>query len=231
MAINTKKINDPYVTKKYVSQYNNIWVFPKDVKKSVDIEVRILEDILKNKSSWLDTACGTGYHLQQVTSKVKKSGVDKSESMLDYARKNLYDVSYYKQNIVKGLSNLGKYDLVSNLGYGYVHQKNLLEVLKFFESISNAVDIGGDLLIGYNNPGNWIPKDNEFKNTFGNVTFKAVIWDYYENDTNSLYRNCISPHKNLIIDTVGFDYEEIIEIELPTVWKKNVLLFKRKREN
>ena len=149
--------------------------------------------------------------------------------MLDAAYRD--DITFYKRDIVKGLDDIGKYDLVSNLGYGYVHQKSLLDVLKFFESISNAVATGGDLLIGHDNPGFWLPRDNSESNTFGNVTLKAVIWDYYEDDTDTLYSDCISPHRNLIIETVGSAYEDIIDIELPTDWKKDALLFKTKKDS
>lgn len=223
-----RKNNKPYTTKKYAEQYNNTWVFPKGVKDSVDIEIKILEELLKDKKTWLDTACGTGYHLQNVKAKVNKFGVDKSKQMLDCIKSN--NITVYQKDIVKGLNDIGTYDLVSNLGYGYVHQKNLLDVLKFFESISNVVSENGDLFIGYDNPGFWIPVENIYKNTFGTVTFKAVIWDYYEQNTDTLYPNCISPHRDLIVETVGSNYEEIVDIELPTEWKKDALLFKRKRK-
>jgi len=227
LVINKRNNNKPYTTKKYAEHYNDIWIFPEGVKDSVDIEIQILEELLKDKETWLDTACGTGYHLQNVKADVKKAGVDKSRQMLDAAYRD--DITFYKRDIVKGLDDIGKYDLVSNLGYGYVHQNSLLDVLKFFESISNVVATGGDLLIGHDNPGFWLPRDNVFKNTFGDVTLKAVIWDYYEDATDTLYPNCISPHKNLIVETVGSAYEDIIEIELPTDWKKDALLFKAKK--
>jgi len=229
LAINKRNNNKPYTTKKYAEHYNDIWIFPEGVKDSVDIEIQILEELLKDKETWLDTACGTGYHLQNVEADVKRAGVDRSRQMLDAAYRD--DITFYKRDIVKGLDDIGKYDLVSNLGYGYVHQKSLLDVLKFFESISNAVAIGGDLLIGHDNPGFWLPRDNSESNTFGNVTLKAVIWDYYEDDTDTLYSDCISPHRNLIIETVGSAYEDIIDIELPTDWKKDALLFKTKKDS
>ena len=221
--------NKPYSTKFYAKKYNDIWVNPPEVKKSVDLEVHLIEHLLKDKTSWLDTACGTGYHLNAVQSQGAKAGVERSSKMLEVADSE--GITFYKKDIVKGLKDLPKFDLVSNLGYGYVHQKNLLDVLKFFESISSAVAERGDLLIGYDNPGNWVPSDNVFKNTFGHVTFKAVIWDYFEEETNSLYKDCISPHKNLIIDTVGSSYEDIIEIQFPTEWKKDALLFKTKKDS
>lgn len=229
MAINKRNNNKPYTTKKYAEHYNDIWIFPEGVKDSVDIEIQILEELLKDKETWLDTACGTGYHLQNVKADVKRAGVDRSRQMLDAAYRD--DITFYKRDIVKGLDDIGKYDLVSNLGYGYVHQKSLLDVLKFFESISNAVATGGDLLIGHDNPGFWLPRDNSERNTFGDVTLKAVIWDYYEDDTDTLYSDCISPHRNLIIETVGSAYEDIIDIELPTDWKKDALLFKTKKDS
>lgn len=226
MAVDKTKNNKPYTTKKYAEHYNNTWILPDEVKDSVDIEIQILEELLKDKKTWLDTACGTGYHLQSVKSNVRKSGVDRSKQMLETAYTD--DITFYKRDIVKGLDDLGKYDLVSNLGYGYVHQKSLLDVLKFFESISSVVSKGGDLLIGHDNPGFWFPEDNITSNTFGDVTFKAIVWDYYEYNTNTLYPDCISPHRNLIVETVGSDYEEVLDIKLPTDWKKDALLFKRK---
>ena len=229
MAVNKRNNSKPYTTKKYAENYNDTWIFPEGVKDSVDIEIQILEELLKDKETWLDTACGTGYHLQNVESDVQRSGVDRSRQMLDAAYRD--DITFYKRDIVDGLDDIGKYDLVSNLGYGYVHQKSLLDVLKFFESISNAVAVGGDLLIGHDNPGFWLPGNNVFKNTFGDVTLKAVVWDYYEDDTDTLYPNCISPHRNLIVETVGSNYEDIIDIELPTKWKKDALLFKTKKDS
>lgn len=222
---------EPYNNTIYAETYNDIWVYPETIQKTVDTEIKIIERILKDKQSWLDVACGTGYHLQNTNTKAKKHGVDISSSMLAYADKNSKDVTYYCKDVTKGIKELGSFDLVSNLGFGYVHQKTLFDVLTFFKNIASVVAEGGDLLIGYDNPFSTLPKEYKNVHDKGVTTFKALIWDYKENETGIEYKNCISPHKDLIADTVKREFEEVIEFSIVSNWKPNFLLFKGKRKN
>lgn len=220
----------PYNTSEYASTYNDIWVYPKTIQETVDKEISILEQLLHNKHTWLDVACGTGYHLQNTKTKASKFGVDVSNEMIQYAKQNSIDVTYYNKNVVNGISSLGKFDLVSNLGFGYVHQDTLYDVLTFFKNISNVVKNTGDLLIGYDNPFSTLPPEYKNVHDKGVTTFKALIWDYKENETGIEYENCISPHKSLIVNTLEKEYDEVIEFSIASNWKPNFLLFKNKRK-
>jgi len=223
-----KLYKEPYKSKEYAADYNKYWVLKEDIKPSVDVEISIVEKLLINKKSWLDVACGTGYHLHNVKNKVEKFGVDKSKYMLDYAKSlSELDINFYQKDLTKDLKGLQAYDLVTNFGYGYSHQKNLQDVLKFIKNLSKLVIKSGDLLIGYDGVPDFIT-NNGWDNDLGKVKIKAVVTDYYQHSGTN-YLNCISPTIDTLIETVRDDFKSVDVIKLPLKWKNTLLHLKDKR--
>ena len=223
-----KLYKQPYKNKKYAEDYNDYWVHQEDIKPSVDLEIELVENLVQGKKSWCDVACGTGYHLQNVNSKVKKVGVDKSKHMLDYAKlSNKSNITYHQKDLVKGVDGLGSYDLVTAFGYGYSHQKTLTDVLKFIKNLAKLANKGGDVLIGYDGVPNFC-NTLGWHNGLGELKVKAIITDYYQ-ESGTDYIDCISPTKGTIIESICEDFESVELIELPVRWKNTLLHFRNKK--
>ena len=223
-----KLSKEPYKSNWYAETYNKYWVTNKEIKPSIDLEVALVQNLLKNKNSWCDVACGTGYHLQNTNTNAKKVGIDKSKHMLTYA-KDISDssIEYRVEDIVTLLNISTTYDLVTNFGYGYSHQETLPDVLLFIKKLSALVCNGGDLLIGYDS----VPEYSsirEWDNGLGVLKVKAIITDYYQN-TGTDYLNCISPTKETIIETLIHEFTTVEIVTLPVTWKKTLLHFKGKQ--
>ena len=223
-----KLYKQPYKNKKYAEDYNDYWVHQEDIKPSVDLEIELVENLIQGKKSWCDVACGTGYHLQNVNSKVKKVGVDKSKHMLDYAKlSDKTNTIYHQKDLVKGVDSLGSYDLVTAFGYGYSHQKTLTDVLKFIKNLTNLTNKGGDVLIGYDVVPNFCDTLG-WHNGLGELKVKAIITDYYQ-ESGTDYIDCISPTKETIIESIYDDFESVEIIKLPVSWKNTLLHFRNKK--
>lgn len=223
-----KLYKQPYKNKKYAEDYNYYWVHQEDIKPSVDLEIELVKNLVQGKKSWCDVACGTGYHLQNVNSKVKKVGVDKSKHMLDYAKlSDKSNITYHQKDLVKGVDGLGSYDLVTAFGYGYSHQKTLTDVLKFIKNLANLANKGGDVLIGYDGVPNFC-NTLGWHNGLGELKVKAVITDYYQ-ESGTDYIDCISPTKETIIESIYDDFESVEIIKLPVSWKNTLLHFRDKK--
>jgi len=223
-----KLYKQPYKNKKYAEDYNDYWVHQEDIKPSVDLEIELVENLIQGKKSWCDVACGTGYHLQNVNSKVKKVGVDKSKHMLDYAKlSDKTNTIYHQKDLVKGVDSLGSYDLVTAFGYGYSHQKTLTDVLKFIKNLANLTNKGGDVLIGYDGVPNFCDTLG-WHNGLGELKVKAIITDYYQ-ESGTDYIDCISPTKETIIESIYDDFESVEIIKLPVSWKNTLLHFRNKK--
>ena len=225
-----KLYKQPYENPDLAKIYEDRYIHHPDQKQDVNFEIRAIEKTLDyyDYESWCDVACGTGYHLQNVNSKVKKVGVDKSKHMLDYAKlSDKTNTIYHQKDLVKGVDSLGSYDLVTAFGYGYSHQKTLTDVLKFIKNLANLTNKGGDVLIGYDGVPNFCDTLG-WHNGLGELKVKAIITDYYQ-ESGTDYIDCISPTKETIIESIYDDFESVEIIKLPVSWKNTLLHFRNKK--
>lgn len=96
--------------------------------------------------SWLDVACGTGRHLEQLRRKCRVVGVDASSEMLRIARQRLPGVRLVRADM--RTFRLGaRFDVVSCL-YGAVgHLPNEADVRRTFANLSRHLNPGGVALV------------------------------------------------------------------------------------
>ena len=57
-----KLYKTPY-EKEYSEIYNDIYLLDETHLQHTQYEINLIETLCKDKQSWLDVACGTGYHL------------------------------------------------------------------------------------------------------------------------------------------------------------------------
>lgn len=125
--------------------YDKIYSW-KDYKQ----EVQEISDILKEygytKGKLLDIGCGTAKHLQYFSDSFTKEGLDLSKQLIEVARKNNPELSFYVDDMTQ--FDTGKtYDVIVSLfsSIGYVQTQEKLQ--KTFERVYAHLDQKGIAII------------------------------------------------------------------------------------
>lgn len=230
-----KSYSKPY-TKEYADIYNNLYLLDETHYQHTKFEINIIENLLQNKTNWLDVACGTGYHLNTVVSDVEKHGIDRSKDMINYAKKTTNKNIKYLVGDIKKIKHNTLYDLVTFLWIGYVHSKSVDDAVNSLYCSSNRVNKEGNFLLTFCDP-MYLFETFEDRQNFlnrGDMTFDGVVWSY-KDDVNKLeYKNLVAPNRFKIIEKILPDYTEVVEMVYPQennmYWKKSALLFVNKRK-
>ena len=126
--------------------YDLIYSWKNYKNESKMIKQVILKYKKSDGNSFLDVACGTGKHLENMRSKFSCTGIDLNEEMLNIARKKFPDIRFIKGNMINFKIN-ERYDIITCLfsSIGYVKTyKNLRITL---ENFSKHLKTGGVVLI------------------------------------------------------------------------------------
>lgn len=191
--------NYPYDKEGYAGNYDNWYITADTTIEYVKDEIKIIEQVLENKTSWLDAACGTGYHLHNVNSNVEKYGLDRSSKMISIAQSRESELHLITDDLLT--CNLGrKFDLVTNLWYGYIHQSSVKEVKDFFLKMASLTEDNGDLILGVCDPFILMNNFREEKcpHKDNTMSIDAIIWSAKISGTQYEYKECIAPHPDLI---------------------------------
>lgn len=233
-------INNNYkkaYTEDYAKNYNNLYLLDDVHHQHFSFEIEVLEKLLSNKKTWLDVACGTGLHLDTVkVPHIKKFGLDRSEGMLSYAKKNTCEsINYILDDI--GSTNLqDSFDLVSFLWMGYVHSASIKDSLSVIYSASEKVNYKGDYLLTFCDPLHIFQATTDKKMYIdrGYMSFDGIFWSYKDDKNGIEYTDLVAPNKFKILDMLSKDYESVREIVYPKkndlYWRKSALLFQGKKE-
>lgn len=195
-------------------------------------ELAMVEELAHERPglSWLDMACGSGFHLRKAGGHMRRVGVDRAEAMLDVARQRPgHDAAFHCRD-ARDLSGLGRFDLVTSWWYGYVHQESVDEALRLLAAMAGTVAPGGDLLVGICDPAGLLRgvrhrlpspiRPDEMR-------IDAVVWSYFEGG-GAEHRNCIALHPELILETLAPRFEEYRWREYPVSaaapdWRRRAL--------
>lgn len=184
--------------------------------------------------SWLDVACGSGFHLRNAGGHMRRVGVDRVEAMLEIARGRPGHAATFHCRDARDLSGLGRFDLVTSFWYGYVHQESADDVLLLLSAMARAVGPGGDLLIGICDPAGLLRGvRHRFASPIrhGERRIDAIVWGYSESGGHEC-RNCIAPHPELILETLAPRFEECRWRDYPVSevapgWRRRALHLRR----
>lgn len=225
---------DPYDNSQIVKIYEERYNTDSRVKFEILHEIDVVRKTLieSKHSSWCDVACGTGYHLRKTKGTVKRQGVDKSKVMIDQHKEDTeYDIDYSIANVLSWRTKK-KFNLVTNFWFGYTHQPSLDKVLGFFKKMVDLTARHGTIIISLHN--HWqifdkIPRaaKNDSSNLSGPFLFDSFNWSYEEPSTGNIYY-CISPHKDLIIDTFAPSFKKYDLVSYPRFSSKELLMFRGK---
>ena len=193
---------NPYEDKDLVNGYEDRYIHNEIVSNDIKTEIATVEMMMqeRNYQNWCDVACGTGYHLRTAEGDYSRIGIDRSPTMLDYAKENDSKNTRFVQADFLDLPMLERYDLVTNFWLGYTHQDTLADVMRFIYKMAEMVELGGSMVMSVHNHGllydniPWMmpePMD-------GNFQFDGIVWSYTEPGNPNLRYRCISPHKEMI---------------------------------
>ena len=199
-----KLSKEPYNNPELVGIYEERYNLHKTQLPDVSLEMTTIQEVAESYSnpSWCDFACGTSYHLRKVEGSFERTGIDRSELMINQHRSETdFDINYVVSDILDWDTD-DKFDIVTNFWFGYTHQPTLDDVLSFFRKMIHVTKEGGSIVLSYHD--NWglfesIPRVSP-EPMGGFFNFDAIQWSYKEPSTGDVYK-CISPHKDLIIDT------------------------------
>ena len=171
--------------------YNNLSAYYdkiyhlKDYKKESKAVHEIVKKHKKSKGNkLLELGCGTGKHLQYLSSYYDCMGTDLSEGILDEAKKKNKEIMFQKLDMVSFNLNQ-KYDIIISLfsSIGYVKTRSNLK--KTIENISRHLEKGGICIIE-----GWFSK-GEFRD-------KSVHLHTYEDENLKIARTCYSRKKGAV---------------------------------
>ena len=153
--------------------------------------------------SWLDVCCGTGYHLRLAAGNMRRIGVDREKAMLNTARTAQGHRADYHCRDGMDLSGLGQFGLVTCFGSGYIHQGGVRQALDLLLSMAGAVSTEGEMLLSINDPLGIFRNIGYRTPAYGGEgRIMGFVWDYEEPD-GGLYSGCVSPHPDLILETLA----------------------------
>lgn len=175
-------------------------------------ELGMIEELAGERSglSWLNVACGTGFHLANAGGHMRRTGVDRAEAMLEVARRRPGRAATFHCRDARDLSALGSFDLVARFWCGCVHQESVDEVPQPLSSMASAVAPGGDFLLGVCGPAGGLGNmPRAVRPPFGRGTMRidAVVRRHSERGRHEC-RDCIAPHPKLVLAALAPRLEE-----------------------
>lgn len=222
---------EPYSNPDLVRLYEERYIQHPSQQNDITFEIKAIEQLMEfyQYKSWCDVACGTAYHLRKASGDFKRQGVDRSKLMIsEHKEDTLYDVKYSTADLLSWRTKK-KFDLVTNFWFGYSHQPSLEKVLSFFKKMIDLTAKDGTIILSYHN--NWklfdkIPRSTE-EPMGGLFSFDALQWSYVEPATGDKY-HCISPHKDLILETLTPHFEDYHLVDYPEFAGKELLILRGK---
>ena len=225
---------DPYSNKDIVANYEQRYLTNPAVAHETAYEVRLIEQIINayGYRTWCDVACGTGYHLRSVNSSVTKTGIDRSAEMLaTWTDQMKSSIACLNLDLID-VDTTSKYNLVTNFWFGYTHQPSLNSVIEFFKQMIELTEVGGSVILSVHN--NWKMFDYyDYKTPEpmgGEFRFDAMHWSYHEPNYPDHVYQCISPHKDLIVETFEPHFAAWSVFYYPGDYQgREILVFKQKK--
>lgn len=219
----------PYENKEVVEVYEERYIHHPLQINDINFEIETIESLLQPEDKWCDVACGTAHHLRKAKGSFERFGIDRSSLMINqHIEDTDYKVNYFIENLLSFKPSTS-FNLVTNFWFGYSHQETLNDVLKFFEKMIDLTSEDGTIIISVHNHWKLFNRIPRLTTDVGSeFRVDALQWSYVEPSTNDVY-TCISPHKDLIVETFRPHFEEYDLIEYPRISAKELLILKGKK--
>ncbi len=182
-------------------------------------EVQALGSLLLPGRSWLDVACGTGYFLSKFPSHLR-AGLDLSPDMLRRAQAANPGVSFREADFRAPQDDWNEqWDVVSCMWYAYTLVESMNDVLCVLDNLVRWIAPGGDLFLPVADPrlisGCELPYHDATTPWQGQVHITGILWSYTEDDGTKRHGHLVTPHIELIQETLGPYFQEVELLSYP----------------
>lgn len=183
-------------------------------------EIKLLGELLKPESHWLDVACGTGYFLRQFPN-IRRTGLDLSPAMLQVARDGNPDVELIEHDFQVPIPAwTDRFDLVSCMWYSYCLVDTVAALSLVVDNLASWTAPGGTcfvpladpaLITGVNLPyrrpdPNWLE---------GEVTVTGILWGYSEEGGRKRHTHLVAPHVDFMVEMFESRFEKVNLLRYP----------------
>ncbi|MGD1897774.1 MAG: class I SAM-dependent DNA methyltransferase [Phormidesmis sp.] len=142
---------------RYADYDNWAWLYnqtmgPEYSQPQLDLLKRVLLPYIPCNGEILDLCCGTGQLIQPLVERgYKVSGLDGSEDMISYARKNAPQATYYVED-ARTFDLENRFDGVFSTSASLNHLMSIEDLTQVFERVYNALKPGGMFVFDLNHP-------------------------------------------------------------------------------
>jgi SAM-dependent methyltransferase len=210
----------------YAESYNDKFLTNPFSKVSVDFELNVLSELVKDDTTWLDVGCGTGYFLSRFPSH-KRAGMDISPEMLTVARKANPDAMFFKE----GDFRLdvpewhGQWSLVSCMWYPYSYVESLPEVEQVIQNMVKWTQPGGTVFLpiadldDLRHATPHVPYKKHEEVYGGMISITGYTWTWVEGEDQKTHVNMVAPHLDHVIQLMEPFFETIEVVRYPPAYE------------
>jgi SAM-dependent methyltransferase len=182
-------------------------------------EIKLLGELLKPESRWLDVACGTGYFLRQFPN-IQRTGLDLSPAMLRTARDGNPDVELIEHDFQVPIPAwTDRFDLVSCMWYAYSLVDTVAALSLVIDNLATWTAPGGTCFVPLADPvlitGVNLPYHRPDPNNEGEVTVTGILWSYSEEGGRKRHAHLVAPHVDFMVEMFQSRFEKVDLVRYP----------------
>jgi SAM-dependent methyltransferase len=182
-------------------------------------EIKLLGELLKPESRWLDAACGTGYFLRQFPN-LRRTGLDLSPAMLQVARDGNPDVELIEHDFQVPIPAWAdRFDLVSCMWYAYSLVDTVAALSLVVDNLTSWTAPGGTCFVPLSDPvlitGVDLPYRRPDPNAEGEVTVTGILWSYSEEGGRKRHAHLVAPHVDFMVEMFQSRFEKVDLVRYP----------------
>lgn len=214
----------------YSSIYNRSFLLGENFIECTEFEVELISNLLIDKATWLDVACGTGYFLSRFPN-IKRAGLDLSPAMLAVGRESNPDVSFYEYDFREPRTEwLNRWDLVSCMWYAYCYADTVQEIDLLLRNIAAWTSLGGTCFLPVCDPNvlckTEIPSNPPADSDDGRIDVNGVIWTWTDEPSGRCHQNLLAPTVEYLSHVLSTYFHDVEVLNYPQF--KNDCLQSRK---
>ena len=205
----------------YARTYDERFLSHPRYRRRTEFELGVIGGLLDDRGTWLDVACGTGYHLSRFPG-VARAGIDLSPAALAVARKANPDAIFLREgDFTEEIPEWeGKWSVTTCLWYSYGLVESVADVRRVIRNLASWTAEGGacfvpicdpELLgrrirVPYRHNGVGIPP--------GDLLVTGVSWTWIE-PSGKRHENQIAPPVEHMLEMFREDFGAVELVDYP----------------
>jgi SAM-dependent methyltransferase len=204
----------------YAAQYDDNYLLGPGFGECTAYEVETIDRLLTTARSWLDVACGTGYHLSRFRH-VARCGLDMAPAMLVQARRANPDVALVEGDYRDPWPEwCGKWDLVTSMWYAYCYAGSVRAVEEVVQNMVAWTAPGGTFFLPVCDPDvlckTPIPYRPPADSDDGLLEVSGVVWTWSDQPSGRRHEGLIAPVVEHLVRLISDAFEKVAVQRYPT---------------